>query len=258
MILANYAQVNRNVARDFGPAFSNPLACLRPWHYMGFYVPDTAQPGREKSAFPDGANTHEALVLAPKSGGVSSHFVARPALTPTAHGALGRNVSGTASPTLTTTATGNRVVSGTGAVLAAISTTATALAALNAAGAASMSVSVSATGKAIAEASGSASMSSSASLVSRAVAHAAGHVNLGAIALDASNFSAHLLDEEDIETGLTLRQALRIITAATAGRASGAETSTIRFRNAQADTKDRITATVDAYGNRSAVVLDVS
>lgn len=60
-----------------------------------------------------------------------------------------------------------------------------------------------------------------------------------------------------VETGVTLRQALRIILAASAGKLSGAATTTITIRNV-GDTKDRITATVDADGNRSAVVLDAS
>lgn len=66
-----------------------------------------------------------------------------------------------------------------------------------------------------------------------------------------------LLDEQAIETGLTMREALRLLTAASAGKLSGAETTTITIRNT-ADTKDRITATVDTPGNRSAVVYDLT
>lgn len=61
-----------------------------------------------------------------------------------------------------------------------------------------------------------------------------------------------------VETGLTPRQAWRIIAAACAGKASGLGTTTAVYRNAAADSVDRITATVDADGNRSAVTLDVS
>jgi uncharacterized protein YunC (DUF1805 family) len=68
-----------------------------------------------------------------------------------------------------------------------------------------------------------------------------------------------LLDLSDgIETGLTLRQAVRLLTAASAGKLSGAATTTITIRNAVADSKARITATVDADGNRSAVTTDVT
>ena len=60
-----------------------------------------------------------------------------------------------------------------------------------------------------------------------------------------------------IETSYTLRQALRILLAADGGKLSGAATTTITIRNA-VDTKDRIVATVDADGNRSAVTLDTT
>lgn len=67
------------------------------------------------------------------------------------------------------------------------------------------------------------------------------------------------LDRADaIEVGLTLRQAQRVQAAAAAGELSGAATTTVTIRNAQADSKDRIVATVDADGNRTAVTLDVT
>lgn len=58
-----------------------------------------------------------------------------------------------------------------------------------------------------------------------------------------------------IETSITLRQAIRLILAASAGKLSGAATTTIVIRNV-GDSKDRITATVDADGNRNAVTVD--
>jgi len=61
-----------------------------------------------------------------------------------------------------------------------------------------------------------------------------------------------------VETGLTLRQAMRLLAAASAGKLSGAATTTIVIRNAVADSKDRITATVDASGNRSAITVDLT
>jgi len=68
-----------------------------------------------------------------------------------------------------------------------------------------------------------------------------------------------LLDRTNaIETGLTLRQAQRLIAAASAGKLSGAATTTIVIRNAVQDSKARITATVDPDGNRSAITSDVT
>lgn len=67
-----------------------------------------------------------------------------------------------------------------------------------------------------------------------------------------------LLDRSSgIETSLTLRGAIRLILAAAAGKLSGAASSTVTIRNV-GDTKARITATVDADGNRSAVTTDAT
>lgn len=60
-----------------------------------------------------------------------------------------------------------------------------------------------------------------------------------------------------IENGMDHQQVMRILLAAMAGLVSGADGTEIRFRD-QANTKDRIAATVDEDGNRSAVTLDVS
>jgi hypothetical protein len=60
---------------------------------------------------------------------------------------------------------------------------------------------------------------------------------------------------DGVETGFTLRDTLRLMAAVLLGEAAGAETNQIVFRNL-ADTKTRVTATVDQHGNRAAVVVD--
>jgi hypothetical protein len=60
-----------------------------------------------------------------------------------------------------------------------------------------------------------------------------------------------------VETGITVRQGLRVVLSALAGKLSGAATTTVRVRDTS-DSKDRIVATVDADGNRTAVTLDAS
>jgi len=62
---------------------------------------------------------------------------------------------------------------------------------------------------------------------------------------------------ETIETGMNAAQAMRLITAALAGKISGADTSTVTIRNAVADNADRIIATVDTDGNRTAITTDL-
>jgi len=75
-------------------------------------------------------------------------------------------------------------------------------------------------------------------------------------ALSAAGVDA-ILDDTIGDSTITMRQALRVLLAGMAGKLSGAATATIVIRNV-ADSKDRITATVDSNGNRSAITLDVS
>lgn len=66
------------------------------------------------------------------------------------------------------------------------------------------------------------------------------------------------LMSEAMEVGLTYKQSIRLLLAAMAGKVSGAGGGTITFRNPVADDKDRIVATVDASGNRTAITYDVT
>jgi len=61
--------------------------------------------------------------------------------------------------------------------------------------------------------------------------------------------------DDVIEGTTTFRQAIRVYLAALAGKSTGGGTATLTFRD-NADSKARITATVDANGNRTAVTLD--
>lgn len=64
-----------------------------------------------------------------------------------------------------------------------------------------------------------------------------------------------LLDLEEVEIGLTVRQALRVIAAAMGGRVSGASSGIETFRAAGVPDTTRIVSTVDSLGNRTNVVL---
>jgi len=63
--------------------------------------------------------------------------------------------------------------------------------------------------------------------------------------------------DDAVEGSETLQQTVRLMRAALVGKLSGAANTTVTFRDA-ADTKARITATVDADGNRSAVTTDAT
>lgn len=72
------------------------------------------------------------------------------------------------------------------------------------------------------------------------------------------SIAAALLDLADaIESGITTRGAIRLMLSSLAGKLSGAATTTITIRNV-GDTKDRVTATVDSDGNRTAITTDVT
>lgn len=67
----------------------------------------------------------------------------------------------------------------------------------------------------------------------------------------------NLLDKANaIEAGVTPRGALRLMLSVLAGKLSGAGTGTETFRNAVADSKARVTATVDTSGNRTTITTD--
>lgn len=70
--------------------------------------------------------------------------------------------------------------------------------------------------------------------------------------LTAANVWAYI-----IEGSLTAQNVMRLIFASVVNKLSGAATTTVKIRDL-ADTKDRITATVDADGNRTAVTVDAT
>lgn len=92
----------------------------------------------------------------------------------------------------------------------------------------------------------------------------ANHTGVGSMgeavdALPTANENADaLLDRAaGIETNRTVRQGFRLMLAALTGKASGLGTTTATYRDTN-DSVDRIVATVDVPGNRSAVTLDAS
>lgn len=63
--------------------------------------------------------------------------------------------------------------------------------------------------------------------------------------------------DEVVDGSYTGRQSIRLINSSAFSKLSGAATTTVTIRDA-GDTKNRITATVDADGNRTAVTLDAT
>jgi hypothetical protein len=87
-------------------------------------------------------------------------------------------------------------------------------------------------------------------------ADSSGNVSLSSA--EHNTIASAILDlSNGVETSVTLKQALRLMVAAAAGKVSGAATNTITFRNI-GDNKNRIIATVDVYGNRSSITTDLT
>lgn len=60
-----------------------------------------------------------------------------------------------------------------------------------------------------------------------------------------------------VETSYTVRQVFRLLAAACGSKIDGAASTTLHIRDL-GDTKNRVTATVDADGNRTAITLDLT
>jgi hypothetical protein len=71
----------------------------------------------------------------------------------------------------------------------------------------------------------------------------------------ANDISQEIWNSFQVETGFSAADALRVILASLAGKVSGAAGTTVTIRDVN-DTRDRIVATVDENGNRTAVTLD--
>lgn len=81
--------------------------------------------------------------------------------------------------------------------------------------------------------------------------------SLAAVPTANANADALLDRAAGVETGLTVRQFSRLVAAVLLGKASGMATTTATFRDT-GDTKDRIVATVDSSGNRTAITRDAT
>lgn len=190
------------------------------------------------------------------AGGISAHYTARGEASFTASIAEGRNLAATFAGVAAFAGTGALVVSGSGSFAGVAAFDGNVIAALAAsgtfAGVASFSGAVVAQGNIAGTFAGVAAF--------EAIRYATGSMSgsfAPPVTLEAQGFSSYLLDTEIVETGLTLRQALRLVAAATAGKISGGGGATVTIRNAVADAVDRIVADVDSNGNRTAITYDL-
>lgn len=225
------------------------------------------------AAKPRGYSPQGSWGLANRAGGVSSVNQANGSSTAVATLVAGRNISGTAAGTCTVTGTGKLVVAvaataagsctvtgtltgkGTIAATAAGTSTASATIANGAAmavGTAAGTSTATASVSGVAHVAGTIAGTSTATMVRYAIGHIAGE-STTASELSPTNLAEAVMSAI-VESGLSLREATQAILAASAGLVT-ITGPTVTFRDV-ADTKDRITATVDGSGNRTAIVLD--
>jgi hypothetical protein len=211
------------------------------------------------AGIPSGHLAPSAWVLPYKPGAMASRNSADGVASLTGAGALGRNVAAAIAGTASLSAIAELIVSATASIAGVASVSGNVLAALQMA--AALAASGNATGAlgALGFVLATIDGATTVSAVPRANGSLAALIEVGATGeLTAGGIATELLDVQLVETGLTVRETLRLCVAALAGKVSGAAGTTITFRNAVADNKDRIVATVDSNGNRSAITIDVT
>jgi hypothetical protein len=262
-LLGNYSLASKSPGRFFGgnsTSLASGIGQFSPqlpgnWGNTGarrnFALVEGATVALELAAIPSGYGGTGYLIPV-QAGAVSAHSAAIGVATAAGAIAEGRNIAGTSAGVATVTGTAQLVVSGQGSAAGVATVSGNIVAALSGAGSAAGAATTSAAITALAWGVGTAAGVATTSAVRYATGKLAGSI-APAVTLEAAGFSTYLLDEEDVESGLTMRQALRLIAAATAGKVSGGGTTTITFRNAVDDSADRIIATVDSSGNRTAL-----
>lgn len=261
-LIGNFSVLNKSSTRwlTVGGTVAYPN-CRSNWNKPGSWrcrsmpdaAGDTTHRNEHFSAKPNGYYPPGAWALPDTAGGLSSHNQAVGTSTATATILDGRALAGTAAGTSTAEATGQLTTSAAGTAAGTSTATASVTAALNATGTAA------GTSTASADLVAKGNMAGTAAGSCTPTATLTGIGALAGTSSTASELSPQSLAEAVmtalVETGMSTREALQVILAANGGKVLDAETSTIRFRDT-ADTKDRITATVDSNGNRTSVTLD--
>jgi len=212
-----------------------------------------------KSAFPSGYSLGWALVPAQKDGGLAASNTIYGEATFVGGGQLGKNAAAAldgsgdiVNAALALVLSAVAALSGSGALTGAIAGRLDAAAAL--AGSGDVTSALGAIASLVAPLAGAGEAADTSSL--KAKGSLAAEIVVTGDLLTTANVAAAILDAIDaIESGVTLRQATRLILAATAGKAS-ISGDTVTYRNAVADDTDRIVATTTTDGERTAITYD--
>jgi hypothetical protein len=211
----------------------------------------------DRNGKPSGARHPVAFLPPRKAGGLTSRGECVIAIaTGDANLAEGRNLSGSTAITFTVAdAQLELIVSASGTTAITFTATGNLRAALAASGTTSLSITTSvATLGAVADLLGTAAITINANATPSAIGHMSGSTADGGALTGESIASA--VWERIVDAGYTAEEILRIIAAVTAGKSSGGPGSPV-FRDL-GDTKDRVSGTADADGNRSAASYDAT
>lgn len=284
MLLANYAQQNRNCVREWGIGFTNPLRQFKPSTFNNFYTTQTPDHASlSKSAFNNGYNTSHVWWPALKAGGIAS--------------TLNLNGTGTISASILSVKLLEAAINGDGSLTAFGSLLVQALANITGSGGVSdadllaflaMVAAIGGSGDAegtatglaelLAALTGSGTLEDSiitgiaeliADLVVTGTGLTAGDVASAvwssvASANDIAGSMGEKLNDagsasnpwtEVIESGYTAEEILRLISAVLLGKVSGAGTGVETFTGIDGTT-DRVIVEATMEGNRTAVTLD--
>lgn len=210
------------------------------------------------AGIPVGYRNQYAWMQPQKPGAMTSRNEIEALATLAAAGAMGLNAEATIDGVALLEAVGQLVVSAVAAIEGTASVSANIVAALAAAaslsGQGNMTGAIDALAWAVAALQGQAS----ADFTPYATGELAASIDVGATAdLTAGAIADEILDAQMVETGLSVRETLRLCAAALAGKIN-ISGSTVTIRNAVADDADRITATTTSDGERTAVTYDLA
>ena len=268
-LIGNYAIHNKTPGRSFGGVTT--IANGGTVHSRANFNNSSSSRARffgsqstsfdKTAAQPNGYAPPYSFVIAQKSGGMSSYTQSNESISSTsANMAGGRNLAltGAAMSISVTNAQLDQIVSFIASASLNLSVSSAALvAAAQAVASAVLTMTLTnaqagAIFSVLASANGAASANATLTALGFMEAEAG-----GATPLSPEGLASSLLDNEDIETGYSMRESLRLILSALVGKLSGAATTEVTIRDIN-DTVSRIVATVDTNGNRSAVTKDVS
>lgn len=208
----------------------------------------------EQIGLPHGYRSGYTWLLPQKNGAAKSANEAQGVASPTFAIAGGKNGTATISGAASGTFTGQLVVSGSATISGAATVTGNSFAALN--GAATISGAATPTFAITALAWGQTTIAGAATVTATRYATGTLEAEITPFTELSPQSLAAAVWEQAIEAGYTAEQMMRLMAAALAGEVSGAGTTTVTIRDI-GDTTDRIVATVDGSGNRTALTLDV-